>query len=65
LGVALAWALFNGYQHVTNGVVTRLTVTPMLAATGIGFALVLGVIGGLFPAARAARMPIVEALRAV
>lgn len=65
LGVGLAWALFNGYQHVTNGVVTRLTVTPALAMTGIGFALLLGAIGGLFPAARAARMPIVEALRAV
>ena len=65
LGVALAWALFNGYQHVTNGVVTQLTVTPALAATGIGFALFLGLIGGLFPAARAARMPIVDALRAV
>jgi putative ABC transport system permease protein len=65
LGVALAWALFNGYQHVTNGVVTRLAVTPALALTGIGFALALGLVGGLFPAARAARMPIVEALRLV
>jgi putative ABC transport system permease protein len=64
LGVLFAWGLFNGYQHVTNGVVTRLAVTPTLAATGIGFALLLGIIGGLFPAARAARMPIVESLRA-
>lgn len=65
LGVAFAWALFNGYQHSMGGLVIRLAVTPALALTGIGFALALGAIGGLFPAARAARMPIVDALRAV
>jgi putative ABC transport system permease protein len=65
LGVLFAWALFNGYQHAMNGVVIRLAVTPILAATGIGFALLLGLVGGFFPAARAARMPIVDALRAV
>jgi putative ABC transport system permease protein len=65
LGVAFAWALFNGYQHAMDGLVIRLAVTPALALTGIGFALLLGAIGGFFPAARAARMPIVEALRAI
>ncbi len=65
LGVLFAWALFNGYQHAMGGLVIRLAVTPMLALTGIGFALLLGAIGGVFPAARAARMPIVDALRAV
>jgi putative ABC transport system permease protein len=63
--VGFAWALFNGYQHAVGGLVIRLAVTPALALTGIGFALALGAIGGLFPAARAARMPIVDALRAV
>lgn len=65
LGVGFAWALFNGYQHAMNGLVIRLAVTPQLALIGIGFALLLGAIGGLFPATRAARMPIVDALRAV
>jgi putative ABC transport system permease protein len=65
LGVLFAWGLFNGYQHAMGGLVIRLAVTPMLAATGIGFALLLGAIGGVFPAARAARIPIVDALRAV
>lgn len=64
LGIIFAWALFNGYQHVMGGLVIRLAVTPALALTGIGFALFLGAIGGLFPAVRAARMPIVDALRA-
>lgn len=38
-------------------------VTPLLLALGIGFAVVMGVIGGFFPALRAARMPVVRALR--
>jgi len=65
IGVAFAWALFNGYQHAMGGLVIRLAVTEQLALTGVGFALLLGAIGGLFPALRAARMPVVEALRAV
>ena len=42
----------------------RLTVTPSLVALGIGFAFTLGFIGGLFPAIRAARLPVADALRA-
>jgi putative ABC transport system permease protein len=56
--------LFNGYQHAMGGLVIRLAVTAELALTGIGFALLLGAVGGLFPALRAARMPVADALRA-
>ncbi len=38
-------------------------VTPVLLVYGVVFALVMGVIGGFFPALRAARMPVVTALR--
>ncbi|MEM7815511.1 MAG: ABC transporter permease [Candidatus Aenigmatarchaeota archaeon] len=38
-------------------------VTPGLALTGIGFALFLGVIGGLYPARKASQLDPVEALR--
>jgi ABC-type lipoprotein release transport system permease subunit len=38
-------------------------VTPLLLVYGVAFALVMGVIGGFFPALRAARMPVVSALR--
>ena len=38
-------------------------VTPSLAATGIGFALFLGIIGGLYPARKASMVDPVEALR--
>ncbi len=40
-------------------------VTPGLLAAGMGFALFMGLIGGFFPARRAARKPVVEALREV
>jgi ABC-type lipoprotein release transport system permease subunit len=38
-------------------------VTPDLLAAGLLFALVMGLVGGFLPALRAARMPIVQALR--
>lgn len=40
------------------------TLTPQIAAKSLGFALVMGLVGGVLPAARAARMNIVNALRA-
>ena len=39
-------------------------LSPWLIAEGVGLALVVGLIGGLFPALRAARLPIVEGLYA-
>lgn len=38
-------------------------ITPGLVASGIVFALVMGVVGGIFPAVRAARLPVATALR--
>jgi putative ABC transport system permease protein len=38
-------------------------ITPELLAKGIVFALVMGLIGGLLPAVRAARLPVATALR--
>ncbi len=40
------------------------TLTPGIVAAGLGFALGMGFLGGFLPAARAARMKIVDALRA-
>ncbi len=39
-------------------------ITPQAIAVGLAFAAVMGLIGGLLPAARAARLPITSALRA-
>jgi len=38
-------------------------ITPGLLAEGVIFALVMGVLGGFFPAVRAARLPVATALR--
>ncbi len=38
-------------------------VTPRLLVQGLDYALVMGVVGGLLPALRAARLPIASALR--
>jgi putative ABC transport system permease protein len=64
LGCALGWALFNDLSASPWGFSFQLAVTPQLAAIGIGWALAMGLVGGLLPALRAARIPVTEALRA-
>jgi putative ABC transport system permease protein len=68
LGALLAHALFNGYQVSTLGsgfsqVAFNFAVTPTLALQGLGWALGIGLVGGLLPALRAARLPVTAALR--
>lgn len=38
-------------------------VTPGLLLAGLSFAVVMGIVGGFFPARRAAKLPVVQALR--
>jgi putative ABC transport system permease protein len=69
IGASLAWLFFNGHTVSTLGgafaqVVFQLTVTRALIVTGIIWACLIGLLGGFFPALRAARVPVVEALRA-
>ena len=69
LGAALAWWFFNGHTVATLGgafaqVVFQVTVTTSLMVTGLIWACAIGVLGGLFPALRSARLPVAEALRA-
>jgi putative ABC transport system permease protein len=69
IGASLAWLFFNGHSVSTLGgafaqVVFQLTVTPALIVTGIVWACIIGLLGGFFPALRAARLPVAEALRA-
>jgi putative ABC transport system permease protein len=64
LGCALAWALFNGLSASPFGISFQLAVTPSLGLIGILWALVIGLIGGLLPALRAARLPVATAIRA-
>jgi putative ABC transport system permease protein len=69
IGGAIAYAAFNGYETATmnfqsfSQMAFRFAVTPALLAKALFYALVMGVLGGLFPAIRAARLPVVTALR--
>jgi putative ABC transport system permease protein len=68
LGGALSWLIFNGYTASTlAGGVGKLSfefkVSMDVLWTGIKWALAIGFVGGLFPALRAARLPVTEALR--
>jgi len=69
IGGVLAWLIFNGYSASTlaQGTVGQLSfelkVTGALLWTGVKWALAIGFIGGLFPAVRAARLPVTAALR--
>jgi putative ABC transport system permease protein len=44
-------------------VVFNFAVTPDLLLDGLRVAVIIGVVGGLFPAIRAARLPVAQALR--
>ena len=69
IGGVLAYVGFNGYETSTmnfqtfSQVAFAFRVTPRLLALGVIYALIMGFIGGLFPALRAARLPIATALR--
>jgi putative ABC transport system permease protein len=68
LGAALAWAIFDNYTASTLGsnfsqVVFAFKVSPGLLWSGLTWALAIGFIGGLFPAVRAARIPVTVGLR--
>jgi len=71
LGASAASLFFNGRSvSSTQGsanaqLIFDITVTIQLAMVGIAAACVIGFIGGLFPAIRAARLPIATVLRAV
>ena len=69
MGGIAAYLAFNGYQTSTmnfqtfSQVAFAFQVTPALLGMGLFYALVMGLVGGLLPAVRAARLPISSALR--
>ena len=69
LGAVLAYLIFNGLTVSTlnnasfSQVAFDFAVTPQLIRQGLTWAVGLGFVGGLFPALRAARLPITVALR--
>jgi putative ABC transport system permease protein len=69
LGGGLAYFAFNNFHTSTmnwqsfSQITFAFRVTPELLARGIVWAALIGLVGGLFPAIRAARLPIAAALR--
>jgi putative ABC transport system permease protein len=68
IGAGLSWSIFNHYTASTLGanfsqVVFSFEVSPLLLGLGLKWALAIGFVGGLFPALRAARMPVTDGLR--
>ena len=69
LGAAVAYLAFDGLQTSTinyqsfTQVSFAFSVTPALIITGTCYALLLALIGGVFPALYAARRPIIAGLR--
>ena len=61
----------HGYSTATislesfNESVFQFRITPLLAAKGLLFSIAVGLVGSLFPAMRAARLPVIAALKAV
>lgn len=68
LGCLLA-STVHGYSTSTSNlqsfseVAFAFAITPQILAASLGFAFAMGVLGGLLPAARAAALPIAEAIR--
>ncbi len=67
-GCATVWLALNGFQASTLGVsfsqvVFNFAVTPDLLARGMAAALIVGLVGGAFPAVRAANARVTVALR--
>jgi putative ABC transport system permease protein len=68
-GAAGAYLAFDGFRAATmnfqsfSQVAFAFAVTPRLLALGLAYALLIGLVGGLFPAIRAARLPVATALR--
>ena len=69
IGAGLAWLAFDGYRAATlnwasfSAITFAFDVNLKLLAEGIFFAMLIGLVGGLFPAVRAARQPVAHALR--
>jgi putative ABC transport system permease protein len=71
IGSVIAYIAFNGTETSTmnwssfSQISFAFAVTPRLMLQGVIYGLLLAFIGGLFPALRAARLPIVAGLRAL
>ena len=68
-GATAAYLAFDGFKAATinwqtfSQIAFAFAVTPKLLVTAIVWSTILGLVGGIFPALRAARLPVAGALR--
>jgi putative ABC transport system permease protein len=69
VGAAVAWVAFDGFETATmnfqsfSQIAFKFAVTPQLVGQALFYSLLMGLVGGMLPAIRAARLPVVTALR--
>jgi len=67
LGLLVAALLFGGYSASAASnqaqIIFTIRISPSLIVQGIAWSLVIGMLGGILPAIRAARLPVAQALR--
>jgi putative ABC transport system permease protein len=69
VGGLIAYLAFNGYETATmnfqsfSQIAFKFAVTPALLVKALFYAMLMGLLGGMLPAIRAARLPVVTALR--
>ena len=64
IGAGIAWAVYDGKLDLFGNTIFHLSVSPKQIELGVIWAVAVALFGGLFPSIRAARRPVVEALRA-
>jgi putative ABC transport system permease protein len=64
IGATVAWALNDGHQATWGQNIFHLRVSPAEIGLGVAWAVIVALMGGLLPSIRAARRPVVDALRA-
>ena len=64
IGAGYAWLVYDGVQSGFGQNVFHLSVSPAMIGMAVLWAVVVAFLGGLLPSIRAARRPVVEALRA-
>ncbi|HSS13987.1 MAG TPA: FtsX-like permease family protein, partial [Rhizomicrobium sp.] len=64
IGAGIAWAFYDGKLDLFGNTIFHLSVSPKQIELGVILAVAVALLGGIFPSIRAARRPVVEALRA-
>ena len=62
LGLAIGWVLTQGIATALSAFIQGITVSPQIMLTGMAFMIGAGVLAGIFPALKAMRLTIVDAL---